>query len=95
MFSNEATDYDSYSFQQNNNSNRKSQFLSRTFPSDEVFKFDTFCAGAAGYLDVAMISRHGTVHRHYTASLCARNRRTKECDSRDDERKKEREQDER
>lgn len=94
MFSNEATDYDSYSFQQNNNSNRKSQFLSRTFPSDEVFKFDTFCAGAAGYLDVAMISRHGTVHRHYT-SLCARNRRTKECDSRDDERKKEREQDER
>lgn len=40
---------------------------------------------------MATISRHGTVHRHYT-SLCVRNRRTKECDSRDDRRKREREE---
>lgn len=60
------------------------------FPIRRSVQIWYFRARAAGYLDVATISRHGTVHRHYT-SLCARNRRTKECDSRDDRRKRERE----
>lgn len=60
------------------------------FPIRRSVQIWYFRARAAGYLDVATISRHGTVHRHYT-SLCARNRRTKECDSREE---REREEDE-
>lgn len=60
------------------------------FPIRRSVQIWYFRARAAGYLDVATISRHGTVHRHYT-SLCVRNRRTKECDSREE---REREEDE-
>lgn len=65
------------------------------FPIRRSVQIWYFRARAAGYLDVATISRHGTVHRHYT-SLCARNRRTKESviPATTEEREREREEDE-